>query len=317
MAYEGEKLSDEPAATIEDELREWPESVYHLVSEAEARKRASNQAVTQKAEKRRGVVLAILALLLVTGIIFLTFWLRASRNAAIGPQTATTIQPRTDIQNTQLNVSPTENGEYYKKTEASLTSEGHEILRVVQYDFYAGKFIVDNTQLQNESALVDMFAGMREQLKDSWLIIFATASLEGYEDYNYDLCRRRLHAVKDLMERDAGISARGYWGILAGEYKMDLHDVPPEKWEDEENIIAKKKGKVWLADQRRLILITIRETAPLSDQAREQVPFVVARQVYEQGMLPRNYDAPNSPPFALTAKAGDAESPIKDRNPVR
>lgn len=317
MAYEGEKLSDEPAATIEDELRDWPESVYHLVSEAEARKRASNQAVIQKAGKRRRIVFAILAILLFTAIISLILWLRSSRNAAVGPQTATAIQPRTDIQNTQLNVSPTENGEYYKKTEASVTSEGHEILRVVQYDFYAGKFIVDNTQLQNESALVDMFAEMREQLKDSWVIIFATASLEGYEDHNLDLCRRRLYAVKDLLEADAGISARGYWGISAGEFKISLHNVAPEKWEDEENIIAKEKGKLWLADQRRLIVITIRGTAPLSNQAKEQVPFVVARHVYEQGMLPRNYDAPNSTPFALTAKAGDAKSPTKDRNQVR
>jgi hypothetical protein len=319
MDYEGEKLSSGSTATIEEEMREWPESVHTDVAEAEAHGRQARQTQNQQAQSRRRIFLTTLILLLAFGLGAIPVWWYFSRRepvkpASSAPSTASTAAPRADLDNTQLSVGPTDNGEYYKKTEASVTSGGQEILKVVKYDFYSGKFIVNNTSLKNEKTMVSTFQGLQGQLKDSWVIIFATASLEGYEDYNLELCTRRLYAVRDMLARDASVPARGFWGVLAGEFKIDLNNVPEEKIEDEENKIAQERGEKWLSDQRRLIVITIRETSPLSQQARDQVPSVVAKYVYEQGMLPRNYDAPNSDPIPLTAKSDSARSATTNRS---
>jgi hypothetical protein len=321
MDYEGEKLSSGSTATIEEEMREWPENVHTDVAEAVARGQHERQTQVQQAHGRRRLLLTTLTLLLCLGLVSLPLWWYFRRREPVTTAPSSTIAasiptPRTDINNIRLSVGPTENGENFKKTEASVTSGDQEILKVVKYDFYSGKFIVNNTTLRNEQTMVATFQGLREQLKESWIIIFATTSLEGYEDYNLDLCNRRLYAMKDMLAQDAGISAKGYWGILAGEFKIDLDNVKQEEREDEENRIAQKLGEKWLSDQRRLIVITIRETAPLSQQVRDQVPFVVSKYVYEQGMLPRNYDAPNSTPFPLNGKSDSARSTNSNRSPT-
>jgi hypothetical protein len=339
MNYEDEKLSDGNAATIKQEpsmppesqasttreitpltavqeITEWPESVHQQVSQAEKSRLAALQRSALNANQRRRRLrqgLLSLLVILIAGTASLFLWRRLGRdNAAVSPSPTPVVaaSPSSDLQNTQLSVNPTDNGEYYKRTEASVTDEGQEILKVIQYDFYASRFIVNNTTLRNERGLVSALTGLYEQQANSWVLIFATTSLEGYEDYNMVLCRRRLYAVRDLLSREAEISPRGgYWGILANEFDpAELATTSRELREDEENRIARERGPVWLSDQRKLIVITIRETSPLSDKARKQVPLVVARHVYEKGMIPRNYDASGSTPFMLNKNPDGGEN---------
>ena len=307
MGYENDNQSNTPTATIDEELKSWPETVYTDIAESEARKHQAYQDSVRRVETRKRISRKIVLLILITIVISLPVFWYFLRDTQIKP-VATTTTPATtpstgiDLQNSQLSASPTENGEFYQRTEAKVASNGQEILEVIEYDFYSNKFIVNNTALKNKSDLIATFGGLREEFKDSWILIFATASLEAYEEYNLELCRNRLYAVKDMLADTVGISAKGYWGILAGEYKMTMEGISPENVEDEENKVARERGEKWLAPQRKLIVITIRAIAKLTPEIEKEIPFVVAKHVYGQGMLPRNYDAPNSTPFLLEKK---------------
>ncbi len=300
MNSDSEKPDDHQVVTIEDELKSWPSNVHSNVAEAEMLGRSERQKQTQQAARRRRIIAGILVLsagLLVVIPLIVYF----SRTSSVASNGSRAIQPA-ELQNAQVKVGTTENAEDYKRTEATVTFDEKEILRVVQYDFYASKFIVDNTALRDKPAIIKHFTSLHEQLKDSWVIIFASASLEGDEDHNLDLCRCRLYAVEALLNDEAGVKARGYWGILAGEYKINLANIESGRREEEEDRIAKDRGTKWLSEQRRLIVVTIREIAPLTSEARELVPLIVANKINENKMFPQDYDAPNSAPFLLKSQ---------------
>lgn len=311
MDNEGEGSPNRSPETIEEELGKWPESVYHDVAEAEALGRAARQRVQRAKKRNRTVIIGLLAfLILCGGVVVLLLRLGGDKDGEM-ISTNTTASPEAQIKNLEVKAEPLVIGPNFKKTEATISNNGQDILRVVEYDFHSAKFIVNNTALKNQNAIVETFKEVRDELNGGWVIIFASASFEGPEDHNLDLCKRRLFAVKSLLSNHAGLSVKGYWGVLAGEYKMDLSNVPREKWEDEEDRIAEKRGEKWLQNHRKLIVITIRQIGPLSDQSKEQVPEVVGRSIYEKGLLPGDYDAPGSPVFLLRSKPTKPESNVK------
>jgi hypothetical protein len=291
---DGKKLS-----ANEQELREWPENIRNVIADETHRRAAQQSASAQKAKRRRIVLIFCLcAVVLLISSFFI--WRRLSRQHEPLQVSANPKNP--DLQSSKFDPKSTDIWEYYKRTEASVkTDEGEEILKVVQYDFYGGKFIVDNTHLRNEDILTATFAGMRDELKDGWVLIFATASLEGRESHNLILCCRRLYAIKQLMVTNAGESNKGYWGILAGEANpKELNGVAPEERHEVKNKLAREHDKEWLAEQRKLIVVSIRQTQPLSAESEVKVPFVVAKYLYDHNLLPHDYQGSNSTPKQLS-----------------
>lgn len=315
-----EKPDDWSDATIKEELQRWPSSGRTDIVAAEARGRAERQIAKQKEDRRHRTFILLLGLIMLLGSISVGWWYTAKRKASTSqPEIAGTpsATPLTNanLESAQMKVGTVEPGADFTRTEASIISNKDEILAVVKYDFYPSKFIRNNTALKNQGEMTATFSSLSGQLKNAWVVIFTTASLEGNVDYNLRLCRDRLYAVRDLMKNNAAIAARKYWGILAGEYKTNLQGVTPGQEEDQENIIAAQRGETWLSEQRRLIVITIQEKQHIPVQFSDQVPIIVARHLYEAGLLPKDYDHPDSKPFPLTGKANNPSLPQTRSNP--
>lgn len=309
MNDETEKPSEEiSSVTIEEELKVWPESTYAAVAQATEQGRKIRNTETHRRYWLSGAFALLLGGIALIGYLF---YYKSGTLEAVQPYNSINRQAESNstsisvptsmenLQNSQLDVGGTNNRENFSETESIVKSEGNEILKVIKYEFYAGKFIRNNTALKDVQNLILTLKGLDKKLNDSWIIIFASASLEGNKDYNLDLCQRRIYAVKAMLQNDVGVSSRGYWGILAGEYKFDFNAPLGQEEEEEEERLAAEKGEKWLSEQRKLIIITIQETKPLEPKAKEQVAKIVAKHTYEKGILPAPYDAPNSEPFGL------------------
>jgi hypothetical protein len=292
-----------PPSTIDNEMREWPESVYLKTAVAEAKGKSVQPRDAQKADKRRGALLwtMLLVVLVIGGGLALWWYLDKNRLppkiGQSGPSPSPPLISSIDPKDIEIKVAEPNNRDNHRVTEATIKSAGQDILKLVKYEFYSSKFIVNNTSLKNERELVSIFKGIMSDLSNSWILIFASASLEGDVDYNTDLCNRRIYRVRDLIAKDVGVTTKGYWGILAGEYKMRLPGLAPE--EEEENNIARERGEKWLEPQRKLIIITIKELQPIAPEDQSKVPSWVSKRISAQDMLPKTYDAPESEPFSL------------------
>jgi len=303
----GDKTVDPAPAetTIEEELQQWPKSIHTEVAEAEAQGRRQQELVDSKGKRRRTALVALLLLFIVGGLI--SAWLYLRREQPLAPAQVAKTEPRLD--NSKLQDVHTDNKDDFKQTTATVTENGEVLLDVVQYDFYASKFIVNNTDLTNQAEMIKTFRGLRDQLTNGWVVIFTAASVEGHEDHNLRLCSRRLYAVRDMIANEAATTTRGYWGILAGEFKMDLNGVAHQREEEEEEKAAVKFGEKWLSEQRKLIVITIKEKQPIPLQLNAQVPLIVAKHLYDNGVLPKDYDHSDSAPFQLAnRKSAQARS---------
>lgn len=316
MGYDDDKSSDRPAATIEQELEDWPESIYSDVLAARARGTQARQNQIQRVKFWRQFKWAASSLLALIVLLVSIWWLVGRREvsqptssaASVSPTPALPGPPATaaDLEQSQLKTEQPNDNEQIRRIESKVVSKDGEILAVVRYDFKYGTFIVNNTELKNQGGLAATFRSLREQLKDAWVLIFATASVENTVKYNLELCERRLYAVRDLLKQDAALEpSGGYWGILAGEFKADqTRGLTPTKEEALEEQLANELGNSWLDPQRKLIVVTIRPLRQLTPEAQARVPFVVKEKIYnesEKDHLPHEYDASNNEPFALKA----------------
>lgn len=301
MDEKSANLSVSDETTIEDELRQWPQSIDTEVAAAAAKGREQEAAAARKSRTRRGLL--IVALILAVGIaVLIPIWLYMQREPGRGDNVAIAQPPLAKpplLERSTLEVGQTDNAEDYKQTTATISENGEQILDVVQYEFYASKFIVNNTKLNNQSEMVDTFLRLRGALTDNWIVIFTAASVEGHEDYNLGLCRNRLYAIRDMISKEAVVSVRGFWGILAGEYEADLSGIAGEQEEEREEAAAAQNGEKWLSQQRSLIVITIKERKPLPANLSDRVPVVVAEHLYKKGIIPKDYDNSSSTPFRL------------------
>jgi hypothetical protein len=303
-----------PPSRIEDEMRDWPASPYLKAAVAESTGSPKPDPLLQKSVSRRRAFSwpLLIATLTAAALVIWWFGLRNSNRVITQSNSSPTPvmtptpapPPSFDPQTAQVKAGEPNNRDGYRVTEATISSAGQDLIKLVKYEFYSSWFIVNNTTLKNEGDMVNVFKSQQEEISGTWVLIFASASLEGDEGYNTDLCRRRIYRVKELMSQDAGIKAKEYWGILAGEYKMPLPGVAPGYEEEAEEREAKKRREGWLSPQRKLIVITIHELKPIPKDKYQEVPLYVARSISAQDMLPRTYDAPDSPPFLL--KDGDA-----------
>jgi hypothetical protein len=304
---DGQASQDRESITIEEELGQWPEHIDARVAEAllVAQQDRSEQERSRNSRRKRAWIAALASAVVLLSAVALLWWFKGEKPALQSSSQPAPTQPVpvSNLQNTNLNVGKSEQTQSVKETEATLSQQGQEILRIVKLDFFGSKFIVDNTRLKNQGDLIENFQRRRDSLDGGWVLIFAAASLEGHEDYNLRLCSQRLVAVRRLMQNGADIKAKSYWGILAGENKVDLPGVKPEDEEEAEEAFADERGEPWLAEQRRLIVVGIKEIVPLQPQAAEQVPYVVAKHLYDNNLLPKNYDSSGSKPFLITQKA--------------
>ena len=289
-------------------MRDWPESPYLKAAVAELTGTPKlGQQPQNEVSRRRAFGWPLLIVALVAAFLIWWFGFRVS-NRVVTQTTSTptpamtpTPAPSFDPQTAQVKMGEPNNRDNYRITEGTISSAGQDLLKLVKYEFYSSRFIVNNTTLKNEGELVNVFRSRQEEIAGAWVLIFATASLEGDEGYNTGLCLRRIYRVRELMARDAGIKAKEYWGILAGEYKMPLPGVGPGQEEEAEEQEARKRGESWLSPQRKLIVITIQEAKAIQipKDKYQEIPLYVARSIAAQDMLPRTYDAPDSQPFLL------------------
>ena len=149
MDQEGEGISGASPTTIAEELKKWPESVYHDVAAAEAAGRSARRVEQSEKRRYRTVVTTILAILIIaSGAVFAFLYIRdrpiVDSPTAMNKQTS-------NLQSVEVTVKPTENDQYYEKTEATISSAGQDVLKVVKYDFYLSKFKRNNPSVKNQA----------------------------------------------------------------------------------------------------------------------------------------------------------------------
>jgi hypothetical protein len=296
-------------STIDDEMEAWPESPYIRAAVAEAHGRAAEVQVPS-APMPRPRRAAPLLLLLVVGLLLtagLALWWYVSRRPEApvvsgggSPSPTPTPVLSFNPKEATVKVGEPNNRDGYRVTTGVISSGGSNILKFVKYEFFSDYFLFNNTSLKNEPRMKAILRERKPELDDSWVIIFATASMEGHADYNTELCRNRIYRVRDMMAQEVNVSAKSYWGILAGEFKMPLPGIRPEREEEEEDELAKKSGEEVLWRQRKLIVISIKELQPLAPAVQQRVPLDVALSISATDVLPKTYDAPESEPFPLS-----------------
>jgi hypothetical protein len=323
MDYDSDKSSNRSSSVIEKELEEWPESINSDVLAARARGTQTRQNQNQRIKFWSQFKWAASALIVLIVLLVAVWWQFGRRREVNQPTlSATTTSPTpalpgppataSELDQAKLKTGKSDDTEQIRKTESKVVSGDQEILSVVQYDFKYGTFIVNNTELKNQGGLTAIFRSLRDELKNGWVLIFATASVENTVKHNLELCERRLYAVRDLLKQDAALDpSGGYWGILAGEFKAEqTQGLPPKEEEKREEQLANELGESWLGPQRKLIVITIQPLRQLTPEAKARVPFVVAKKIYDESAenrLPHNYDASDNEPFVL--KAGPIGNP--------
>lgn len=314
--------SKKSASSIDEEMKKWPKSPYIEAAVAEARARPALGTKPAQSRRRISLLPIILAFVVVLSLLLFAYFRQPERkqSAGVGPtiQSPTSLPTPTplssfDPKTAKVEVGEQTNGPGYRLTPAVINTNGEDILRLVRYEFYSSRFIAGSTELKhilndkslkNEEELVSIFRSQKEELSNSWILIFTTASVERDPDFNSALCERRIYHVRDLIARAMGGAPRGYWGISAGEFKLQLpRGMTPEQEEAAEERIARKEGEQWLAPQRKLVVIAIKEVKPLAPELQGRVPFDVALSISSSDMLPKTYDAPESKPFPLGADA--------------
>jgi hypothetical protein len=172
-----------------------------------------------------------------------------------------------------------------KKATVTLPTEGGFDLR--RYEFDRNTFLRDKTALNQEALFREAVSKISDNLHDSWLIIFAGASVDGKPSLNRDLCRKRVIDVANMMRQIPSISTNRYWGIPAGEKR--LFDSQGRQLDEieEENVSIEE-----LARERILIVIAIRpRNIPTSPNSNQPSPRLI-EVLYENKLLPTDYDYP-------------------------
>src|ERR1044072_4440234 len=101
MATQDEGIRNGSATTIEEELRKWPESVYHDVAEAESVARTARQA-QQRSHKKNRILIACFGLVLLICISLALFLYFKNRSEAQAPERVANVAQTPDVQNGQL-----------------------------------------------------------------------------------------------------------------------------------------------------------------------------------------------------------------------
>jgi hypothetical protein len=179
------------------------------------------------------------------------------------------------------------------------------------FDFFANRFLRGKEVLSNSDGLQEAFHQefFQSALKNSWVVIFAGASFDDQEDYNLELCGRRVRYVVQLLRETEGISPLGLWGIRAGEYKETPAGRTTPLSEEEEEVQAKLMGPKKLATQRRLLIISITPVGkqyPTSDG--QAIVAATAQLLLENGIIPKTYDYAATAPTLLDVQKGQADS---------
>jgi hypothetical protein len=317
--------SKKTSSPIDEEMKKWPKSPYIEAAIAEALRPERKPAPVPPAPARRLRLPVIIALaLLGVGLALLLYIYLRPRppqppherlQAQSTPQQQPSPTPASafDPKTADVRVGEPVRGPGYVATPFVISSDGQDILELVQYEFHSSRFIagsaelkniLDDKSLKNEEQLKAVFKSRKDELSKSWILIFTTASVERDPAYNEALCERRIYHVRDLIKESVGATPKGYWGILAGEFKIELpRGKTPQEEEEIEEQMAREKGEPWLGPQRKLIVIAIKEKSPLAPELGARVPYDVALSVSSRDMLPKTYDAPESRPFPLSEAA--------------
>jgi hypothetical protein len=185
--------------------------------------------------------------------------------------------------------------ENYKMRKAAITIPAVGDLDAVAYDFDSHRFLKGKAVLDDQEALKKTLVELREELQNSWILVFAGASFEGTSALNLGLCRQRVNAVARMMASDIGISNARYWAIRAGEYKQKGTSLS----EKDEDRLAAEMGEKALAEQRRLIVIAIKAHNPVVEGDANRTMSVLVKSFYDQEFLPVNYDYSRTEPAPL------------------
>jgi hypothetical protein len=183
-------------------------------------------------------------------------------------------------------VEPEANLIEYTMRKATVTLPNEGVFDLRRYEFDRNTFLRDKTVLNEENLFRETVSKISQELGNSWLIIFAGASVDGKPPLNRDLCRKRVIDVANMMRSIPGISANSLWGIPAGEKKLvDSHGRQLNETEEEE--ISTDE----LARERVLIVITVRRRGnrPGPDLKPSQQLIEV---LYSNNLLPSDYDYP-------------------------
>ena len=276
----------------------------------EATRREREEAARRQIEirsRRRVVVVLILAVSATVGATATYYW---SRWFPPGPQ-PTQVHSKPAEKPSQVSVTGRSIQDACQVVAADAYVAGFGSFSIKVFDFFANRFLRGKEVLSNSGGLQDAFHQefFQSALKDSWVVIFAGASFEDQEDYNLELCGRRVRYVVQLLRETEGISPRGLWGIRAGEYR----ETPPGRTtalsEEEEEVQAKLMGPKKLATQRRLLIISITPVGKQFPAANDQaIVAATAQLLLENGIIPKNYDYASTAPTFIDVQKGRADS---------
>lgn len=181
-------------------------------------------------------------------------------------------------------------------TKLNVRANGTNTFAVDVFDFDGDRFLKGKRVLDDAQSFRDAIAGASNELRDTWLLIFAGASVEGIPEDNLKLCRHRVDFVATMIAETIPGGKQRYWAIRAGEFKMTLQG--HEMSEEEEDQYAYQVGEQVLSHQRRLILVSVKPGGVPADRSVEVVA-AVARKLLEAHVLPREYDYADSTPVAV------------------
>lgn len=152
--------------------------------------------------------------------------------------------------------------------------------------FDQNRFLRNRVALINPTTLEVALQGLRDDLRNKWIVIFAAASIEGDDDYNLQLCRDRVAAVVGMLRAHLSGTTTRYWGLPVGEAVVT--SARERAGEPEEEAIAAKLGEDQLRKQRQLILIAI--DAQDGKAPSDRLVGLVVQQLRERKLLPTEYD---------------------------
>lgn len=184
----------------------------------------------------------------------------------------------------------------YLLTRTSITFPDGGTYELRRLEFDSNRFLSGHATLDNADKFRSVLASdsFQQEVKDSWVIIFAGASFDGKAEDNHRLCRQRVTAVAAALRATQGLSPKGIWGVAAGEKVLS----PQASEEDEENAARKMSSKE-LSSQRVLIIVAVRGGAPRNGESPQDFIRRLYPHLYRSGLLPTDYDAHEAEPAPI------------------